>query len=331
VPTFCRHNRFIENCPICSPKAKANPAASKGGGARGTRTARSAAARPPRAAGGLRVRHEARAVADAYSHDLVPGLRSSVDARRLAEEIAFAATRLEVLATDPPGLYAEVALAEREEAAWLAFLIAYLSPLEDDEPFAAVERVRVPWATGEVPALEDVPLGPRTSHDATRGDATLRSYRAWAGRAGSQHAALTGDPDWSPQRRFDRVFERLALPGLRRAARYEFLLLCGRLGIVGVEPSSLQLGREADATVVAAKRVFGIGDAINLHRRAADLASAVEVPIAALDLALVNWSRPPRAPATDGADRITGGVRGVEADDVLQEHVAGVLRVSAQE
>jgi hypothetical protein len=268
----------------------------------------------------VRVRREVRAAADDYAHELVPGLHATADARRLADEIAFSVARLERLAADPPGLYAEVAAADPQEGAWLAFLIAYLSPLEDDQPFAAVERLRTPWTTGELPRIDDAPLGPRSSHVPAQGDRTLLAYRSWAGRAGSQQAALAGDPDWTPQRRFDRAFERLALPGLRRAARYEFLLLCGRLGVVDLEPSSLQMGRETDATVLAAKRVFGIGDAINLHRRAADLAAEAGVPIGALDLALLNWARPQ-------SERITAGTPDVEPDAARREHLAAVLGV----
>ena len=36
----------------------------------------------------------ARAADDGYEHELVPGLRSSVDAGRLADEMAFSAARL---------------------------------------------------------------------------------------------------------------------------------------------------------------------------------------------------------------------------------------------
>lgn len=263
------------------------------------------------------MRRVARSAADDYANELVPGLRATADARKLADEIAFAAARLERLADDPPGLYAEVAQAsEPEEAAWLAFLIAYIAPLEDADPFSAIAAARVPWATGEVPVLDGVPLGPRTAHDPARGSRTLVAYRAWAARAGSQRTALAGDSGWTPQRRFDRAFERLSLPGFGRGPRYEFLLLCGRLGVADLEPSSLQLGREADATVLAAKRVFGIGDAINLHRRAADLASAAAVPIAALDLALLNWARP-------AEERISAGVRDVFA----QAHATRLARI----
>jgi hypothetical protein len=236
----------------------------------------------------------ARAADDGYEHELLPGLRSSVDAGRLADELTFAAARLVELETNPPGLYADVALAtDAEEAAWLAFLIAYLSPLDGDDPWVGIAAARTTWASGELPILEDVALGPRTVHDPSRGVATLLAYRAFAQRAGSQAAAFTGDATWPEQRRFDRAFERLALPGFGRAARYELLVLLGRLGVFALRPWSLQLAAEPlDPTVVAAKRALGIGDPLLLQRRAADLAGAVDVPIEALDLALTNWTRP---------------------------------------
>jgi hypothetical protein len=251
----------------------------------------------------------ARAVDDGYEHELLPGLRSSVDAAHLADELAFSGNRLDELSGDPPGLYADVALSsDPEEAAWLAFLIAYLAPLNGDDPWAGIAAARTTWASGELPALDEVPLGPRAAHSAARGAATLVSYRAFAQRAGSQAAAFTGDPSWPEPRRFDRAFERLALPGFGRAARYELLVVLGRLGVFPLRPWSLQLGADAlDPTVVAAKRVLGIGDPLLLQRRAADLASATGVPIETLDLALTNWQR------TD--ERIAAGATvGVEGE-----------------
>ena len=235
----------------------------------------------------------ARAADDGYEHDLLPGLRSSVDAARLADELAFSANRLDELSGDPPGLYADVALSpDVEEAAWLAFLIAYLSPLNGDDPWAGIAAARTTWASGEVPLLDDVPLGPRTAHVPPRGAATLVAYRGFAERAGSQAAAFTADPSWPEPRRFDRAFERLALPGFGRAARYELLVILGRLGVFPLRAWSLQLGTDAlDPTVVAAKRVLGIGDPLLLQRRAADLATATGVPMEALDLGLTNWQR----------------------------------------
>jgi hypothetical protein len=319
VPTFCRHNRLEATCPICSRKRKEQVAPPRRAA---PRPARTASGRRPAAqrAGGLRVRRMARAADDGYEHELLPGLRSSVDAARLADELAFATARLSQLADDPPGLYSDAALqSDVEEAAWLAFLIAYLSPLENDDPWAGIAAARVPWAAGEVPDLDGVPLGPRTAHDPRRGAATVVAYRAWAQRAGSQAAAFTGDPSWEPARRFERSFERLALPGMHRAARFELLLVLGRLGVFDLRLWSLHLGADAlDPTVVAAKRVLGIGDPLILQRRASELAAGVGVPVEALDLALLNWSRP------DG-ERITAGATAA-VDGALREAIGAALR-----
>jgi hypothetical protein len=318
---FCRHNRLEATCPICSRKAKREQVAQP---RRATpRPARSTSGRraPVARAGDLRVRRMARAADDGYEHELLPGLRSSVDAARLADELAFAADRLDELSTDPPGLYADVAGAsDVEEAAWLAFLIAYLSPVEGEDPWVGIAAARTSWASGELPTLEDVPLGPRTAHAPSRGAATLLAYRAFAQRAGSQAQAFTADPAWPEPRRFDRAFERLALPGFGRAARYELLVLLGRLGVFGVRPWSLHLGADAlDATTVASKRILGIGDPLLLERRAGELAGAVGVPIEALDLGLANWGR------SDG-ERITAGAT-VSGAGERREAIAAALGV----
>lgn len=320
MPTFCRHNRFAENCPICAKKERViSPARSAP--RRASKPAGSPARKPARGtAGGMVVRRLARAEDDGYEHDLVPGLRASDDARRLAAELAFAQARVEELSASPPGLYAEVA--GDEEGAWLAFLIAYLSPLEGaEDPFASVRAVRVPWATGELPEVSsDVLVGPRTGHVPSRGDRSLVAYRQWAARAGGQLPALHGDATWSAQRRFDRAFERLSF--LPRSARYEFLVLCGRLGLADMSPSTLHLSA-ATATepiALAAKRVFGIGDVPNLARRSADLVAETETSYAALDLALQNWMRAP-------GERITAAATVVD-DAVAAARVASVLAVS---
>jgi hypothetical protein len=244
----------------------------------------------------VRVRRLARGVDDGYHSRLLPGLKSSVDAERLAEELAFAAGRLVRLGHDPPGLYAEVAdpAGEIEERTWLAFLIAYLGPLDGDDPFASVREARTSWASGEQPALDGIATGPRTAHDPSRGARTLEAYRAWASRYGSQSAAFTGEAIWTPERRFARAFERLALPGLHRDARFDLLVTLGRLGVYGLRAGSLQFGGENEVTV-AAKRVFGIGDSLLLDRRAAELAGAGGLDLEALDLALYNWGLGERA------------------------------------
>ena len=254
------------------------------------------AATPP----GVRVRRLERPADDGYRSELVPGVRASADAERLGEQIAFAAGRLARLASEPPGLYAEVAAGgDVEERAWLAFLIAYLCPLDGDDPFAGIGAVRTTWGSGELPTLDDVETGPRTAHDPGRGQETLEAYRGWAGRAGSQSQAFTGEESWSPDRRFARVFERLALPRLHRDARFDLLVTLGRLGVFELRAGSLELGGPDEVTV-AAKRAFGIGDPLLLERRAAALANACGVPLEALDLGLFNWGRPPGGRATLG-------------------------------
>jgi Alpha-glutamyl/putrescinyl thymine pyrophosphorylase clade 3 len=320
VPTFCRHNRLEANCPICSRKSRgaavtpARPARRPESRAVSTPSKRRPSAR---AAGDLRVRRMARAPDDGYEHDLLPGLRATVEAVRLADELAFAAARLEQLERSPRGLYADVVmLDDSEEQAWLAFQIAYISPREGEDPFADIDRARTTWASGELPDLELVELGPRTAHDPARGTKTLEAYRAWAQRAGSQAAAISGDAAWTPQRRFERAFERLALPGFGRGPRYELLVLLGHLGVFDLRPWSLHLIDAMDPTTIAAKRVFGIGDVMNLQRRASELATAAGVPIEALDLALLNWARP-------DPERITAGARDV--DD--SERAAGIRRL----
>ncbi len=249
----------------------------------------------------MRVQREARAADDGYGSELVPGLHASADAERLASEIAFSSGRLLGMQTSPPGVFAEVkALAADgrdglERATWICFLTVYLSPLPGDDPFAGVrlvlEREGQDWDS----PLDGVPLGPRSAHKPARGSETLRAYRQWALHAGSQAKAIIGDESWTPQRRFERAFERLALPGFGRAGRYELLVTLGHLGLYELLAGSLRLatGRGLaadDLTTVAAKRLFAVGDPIYLERRVLAFAEALAVPVDVLDLAFANWA-----------------------------------------
>ncbi len=315
MPTFCRHNRLIQNCPICAREqdvelrpivtgprttpahsggASTSGAANAGGGSRG---------RASRPAAGVTVRRLARGVDDGYRFELAPGLKSSADAQRLAEELAFAARRLDVLASAPPGLYATVgdAAGDIEERSWLAFEIAYLGPLDGAQPFAAIERGATSWGSGQAPAPDELELGPRTSYEAGRGTRTLDAYRAWAQRAGAQSAALTGEPSWTQERRFARAFERLALPGLQRGAKFDLLATLGSLGTYEMRAASLFFSG-SDVVTLAAKRLLGIGDPMLLDRRATGLAEACGVALEALDVAFYNWERGERATLGLGED-----------------------------
>ncbi|MCA1689812.1 MAG: hypothetical protein LC720_05045 [Actinobacteria bacterium] len=293
MPKFCRHGGVIEKCPICRATIQIPPASpgprtprAKPGAAR----PRSATAKSTAGRGSVRVRREARATDDGYRCILVPGLRAEVEARSLAAEVAFAAGRLALLAADPPGLYGEAASEpDREEATWLVFLIAHLSPLEAGDPFAGIRAARTSWDRGDPPQLDGAELGPGTTVDPTRSTRTVDAYRRWAQTAGSQEAAFTGDAGWTPERRFERVYERLSLPGFGRQGRFALLTTLGHLGLYPLRAPGLLL-TEADATGVAAKRVFAIGDRMTLERRASALAGAAGVAPEALDLGLSNWA-----------------------------------------
>jgi hypothetical protein len=301
MPKFCRHSRLLQNCPICSREQEIElrplVSSSAPGVAEPTPRTRTSQPRERALRSGVTVRRLRTAVDDGYRSPLAAGLKSSEEAGRLAEELAFAATRLDRLAADPPGLYAEVAgSGDLEERTSLAFLIAYLSPLEQEDPFAAISAVRTQWRTSQLPALDGIETGPRTAHDPARGTRTVEAYRAWAKRSGSQAAAFIGEPGWTAERRFARALERLALPGMRRAARFDLLATLGFARAYELRAGALGLGGDDEVTV-AAKRALGIGDPLLLERRAAQLAQACGLPLEALDLGLENWERGERVTA----------------------------------
>jgi Alpha-glutamyl/putrescinyl thymine pyrophosphorylase clade 3 len=327
MPTFCRHNRFIERCTICS---KTLPGDSPGGRAPGgapRRKAATGARTSARRGANVRVHRQQRAAEDGYGSALLPGLHASADAARLAEEIAFSSGRLLVLQgsrpdLQPPDLYDQVRVlvpSDLEQATWACFLIAYLCPLEGPEPFAGI-RQALQVERGALEDLSEVALGPRSSYDPTRRARTLDAYRQWVAQSGSQALAFSGDASWSAQRRFERLFERIALPGLTRAARYELLVLLGALGAYELQADSLHFSARAsdaeDPATLAAKRVFAIGDPLLLDRRAAALAQALAVPVGSLELALANWGK---------GERATLGFPSDASDDAALERARSAL------
>jgi hypothetical protein len=274
---FCRHNRLTANCPICSreleselkSKAPVPPARTRATSSR-TSTTRSRSR-----TGGVVTRRVARAADDGYRNPLTPGLRATADAERLAGALTAAEKRLE-----PPGPYPAIAeQGNHEEGTWLAFLLALAGP-EAPELQAALLEARPAWSAG---TPDDLPPERRRTADA---------YRAWAERAGSQAAAFEGDANWTAQRRFARVFERLALPGFGRARRYDLLTALGAAGLYDLRAGELHVGSEDDATTLAAKRLLVSGDKLLLERRARELAQACDLPIAALDRGLAVWNTP---------------------------------------
>ena len=298
---FCRHNRLEVNCPICSrEKAAQRPAPRKASS--GTRhVGRPAPAPAARRhgsgsrAGHLVTKRLARATDDGYRNDLVPGVKATADAERLAQALTVAAVRL-----DPPGPYPAVAeAADVESATWLAFLLALAGP-DKPELQQAILEAQPPMEAGT-----DSGLGPAAER-------TITAYLGWVARSGSQEEAIAGENSWTPQRRFDRTFDRLALPGFGRAERFEFLTTLAAAGVHELEPTSLHVAvAHDDATTLAAKRALNSGDAMLLERRAAALADATRLPIAALDRGLALWDRttPLEAPEDARLDAARAALR----------------------
>jgi hypothetical protein len=292
---FCRHNRLTANCPICSRELNEDLRARAPVRAKPVAPRSRASTAPPRS-GRLVTRKLARAADDGYRNPLVPGLRATADAERLAVALTDAAARLE-----PPGPYPEIAAEpDLEQATWLAFLLVLAGPQAPELQRVLLEA-RPRFAedvSAELPA-------PRAR--------TAAAYRAWVGRAGSQQAAFTGDAGWTPERRFGRVFERLALPGFGRGARFELLVTLGAAGRYELAADGLHLV-EDDPTTLAAKRALVSGDRMLLERRARDLADACALPLAALDRGLAVWGTPgehvdlTREPAPEAAAAL--GLRG---------------------
>ena len=253
MPLFCRHNRFEQNCPICSREKEAERRQSRPARAGAPRRAGApaAAARPQR----LVTRKLARATDDGYRNDLVPGVKATEDAERLAACLAFATQRLEF-----PGPYPDVA----------------------EEP--------------------DVELATRAAFARTVGEesgALIAAFEAWGQRHGSIEKAITGEPSWPATRRFARAYERLSLPGITRAQRFDFLAVLGAAGTYELEADALHPAG-TDPTTVAAKRALVSGETMLLERRAKALAEAAGVPIAALDRGLALWDSTEPVEAADG-------------------------------
>lgn len=272
---FCRHNRLTSKCPICSreleeklrEQAPVRHVTVRKPGA--TSTPKRAASGSRSGGGRLVTRRLERAADDGYRNPLVPGLRATADAERLAVAVTQAHERLE-----PPGPYAAIdETPDVEHATWLAFLFALAPELHE-----VIDATR-PTPDADLDALPEAKAR------------TVAAYRAWVQRAGSQEAAFTGDESWSPERRFGRVFERLALPGFTRAMRYDLLTVLGAADIYPLEADALHFV-EDDATTLAAKRALVSGDRLLLERRARDLADAAALPISAFDRGLAVWGTP---------------------------------------
>ena len=148
---------------------------------------------------------------------------------------------------------------DAEEATWLAFLLALVAARRARAARGDRRRRARAGRAASCPSLPGA--DPRTA----------AAYRAWAERAGSQAEALPRRAGWSPERRFARVFERLALPGFGRAAA---LRPAGRRSAPPAAttspPTSCSSASRTTPTTLAAKRLLRVRrpDAARAPRRA---------------------------------------------------------------
>ena len=224
MPTFCRHNRFIDRCPICSKTLPGNSPAERATPGRARPRRRAASARPRRRRGAAR--RCACATRSAPSRTATPrrwfpGLRASADAARLAEEIAFSNGRLlrwmRSAEPDPPQqLYGDVKsllpAGDIEQARWVCFLVAYLCPLEGR---GAVRR----HPCGAASAARAAAARPRPTWRSGRAPRTTRARLAHAGRLPPVGRRRRASPGSGLRRRRELDARSAASSGCSSASR----------------------------------------------------------------------------------------------------------------
>ena len=154
-----------------------------------------------------------------------------------------------------------------------AFLVVYLGPLEEDDPFAAITAVRCPWGIASDLTQARSGRAERTTRRGNRDGRGLPPLRGTGREPGGGDQRRSG---WTPEQRFERAARasraaRAAGSGSLRPARDAR----GARSPSASAPSLLVV--DDDPVTVAAKRIFGIGDRMILESRAKRLASAVRL------------------------------------------------------
>ena len=262
VSLFCRHNRLTANCPICSReheaelRAKAPPSPPRTRSA--SRLDGQARRRAPPAGRGHHA-PLARAADDGYRNPLVPGLRATADAERLAAALVAAAERLRA-AGPVPGDRRPSPTSRRPPGS----RSCSRSPARRRPSCRqAIGAARPVWEDG-VP--DDLPPSAAAPRSAYRAWAEPRRHRrrprSPASRAGRPSAASRACSSGS------------RCPASAARARFDLLTTLDAAGRYELNASELFLGLEDDAATLAAKRLLVSGDRLLLDRRARELAEA---------------------------------------------------------
>ena len=307
----------IRRPPRGAPPARRRPRAARSSAPATSRGSRSA----------VRVRKLTQAADDGYRNELVPGVKASADAERLAAELAFATARLAELAADPPGAVRADRRGARSRGGAVA-RVPHRVPRRRPRATTRSPRSARRTCRGRRASCPTSTSRSGCARRTSRRRARARCSPTAPGRtrAGSQPAAFAGEASWTPERRFDRLFERLALPGFGRPGRYELLVSLGRLGVVDVARVDPAAHRRRDDRRRQARLRDRRQDAARAPRararrrgRAADRGArprAVQLGGAAarprddgLDGRAVRRTTSPRSPPCSASEHIRTGVR----------------------
>ena len=202
-----------------------------------TASSASASSTSPRSSKRLVTRKLPRAADDGYRNPLVPGLRATADAERLAVALTRAAERLV-----PPGPYPLLAEEpDLEQATWLAFLLSLAA--------GAARRAGGPARLGRTPTSRAARRrpAPRPPTAPGRSAPARRRPRSPASRLERRSAASGACSSGS------------RCPASAAATRFDLLATLGAAGRYELEADALHFV-EDDATTLAAKRALVSGD-----------------------------------------------------------------------
>jgi hypothetical protein len=317
MPSFCRHGRFVERCPICSKSLPGNEPG--GGSSPRAKSSRKASASTGTVSHGRRVRG---AGVKRASRGARRGrrLQLAADPRRARVGGRTAPGRGDRVLERAPGrtgarppgsLRRARAISPHRHRARELDLLDDRLPLAPTggsrpvriDPRSADEPRPDPWRPRDIGA----PAGPEayrwacaapTSPERGRRHARSPTRSGSAGpAAGSQAAAFEGDAPGPRSGALSGCTNgsrcRASADGTLRTARHarpsRAVRAAGRL-------AAADGGAGDDLTTLAAKRVFGIGDPLLLERRAAGLwPRRPRCRLETLDVALANWAAPQRA------------------------------------
>lgn len=126
--------------------------------------------------------------------------------------------------------------------------------------------------------------------------AAFESYVEWIRRAGGHRQLFGGTlarASGNGRAAFDELFRSMDVASFGRTAKFDYLVMIGKLTIAPLEPGSLYLAG-ATGPRVGGRLLFGASLPIGtVDARAVELADALGVPVHVVEDALCNWQKSP--------------------------------------